>query len=185
MVDWKKIPKIDAHIHLLPQDVIDANKGYSDRFVDYGVYDSYLITLGNIFNLSYSEKASVTWTPKVSGIYKLTVYVKDATGDVASKEMFFSVAKKQLYIKTFKFTPKTAKVNKAVKAAVTAANKSGTAYYKFVVKNSKNKTVSSTKYLKTKVFSWKPTAKGKYKVTVYVKDGRNTYIKSTKTITVK
>ena len=42
MVDWKKIPKIDAHIHLLPQDVIDANKGYSDRFVDYGDYDSYL-----------------------------------------------------------------------------------------------------------------------------------------------
>lgn len=25
MVDWKKIPKIDAHVHLLPQDVIDAN----------------------------------------------------------------------------------------------------------------------------------------------------------------
>ena len=42
MVDWKKIPKIDAHIHLLPQDVIDANKGYSDRFVDFGDYDSYL-----------------------------------------------------------------------------------------------------------------------------------------------
>ena len=34
MVDWKAIPKIDAHIHLLPQDVIDANKGYSDRFDD-------------------------------------------------------------------------------------------------------------------------------------------------------
>ena len=31
MVDWKKIPKIDAHIYLLPQDVIDANKGSSDR----------------------------------------------------------------------------------------------------------------------------------------------------------
>lgn len=29
MADWKKIPKIDAHIHLLPQDVIDANKEYN------------------------------------------------------------------------------------------------------------------------------------------------------------
>lgn len=27
MVDWKEIPKIDAHIHLLPQDVIEQIKG--------------------------------------------------------------------------------------------------------------------------------------------------------------
>lgn len=42
MVDWKRIKKIDAHIHLLPQDVIDANKEYSDKFVDFGDLDSYL-----------------------------------------------------------------------------------------------------------------------------------------------
>ena len=28
MVDWRKIPKIDAHIHLTPKDVIDANIDY-------------------------------------------------------------------------------------------------------------------------------------------------------------
>ena len=42
MIDWKRIKKIDAHIHLLPQDVIDANKEYSDKFVDFGDLDSYL-----------------------------------------------------------------------------------------------------------------------------------------------
>ena len=36
MIDWKAIPKIDAHIHLMPEDVINANSGWDDPFVDYG-----------------------------------------------------------------------------------------------------------------------------------------------------
>lgn len=42
MFDWKEIPKIDAHIHLLPDDVIAANSGYNDPFVDYGCVRDYL-----------------------------------------------------------------------------------------------------------------------------------------------
>lgn len=42
MVDWKSIPKIDAHIHLLPEDVVQANSGYGDPFVDYGSVTDYL-----------------------------------------------------------------------------------------------------------------------------------------------
>ncbi|MBQ4579227.1 MAG: amidohydrolase family protein [Clostridia bacterium] len=42
MVDWKAIPKIDAHIHLLPDDVIEANRGYGDPFVEYGCVVDYL-----------------------------------------------------------------------------------------------------------------------------------------------
>ena len=42
MVDWRSIAKIDAHIHLLPPDVIEKNKGYGDRFVDFGSADDYL-----------------------------------------------------------------------------------------------------------------------------------------------
>lgn len=41
MVDWKNLPKIDAHIHLMPEDVIQANQGYSDPFVDYGSVEAY------------------------------------------------------------------------------------------------------------------------------------------------
>lgn len=33
-LDWFTIPKIDAHIHLMPQDVIEANIG--EKFADYG-----------------------------------------------------------------------------------------------------------------------------------------------------
>lgn len=42
MPDWRSIPKIDAHIHLLPPDVIAANQGYGDRFVDFGSAEDYL-----------------------------------------------------------------------------------------------------------------------------------------------
>ena len=42
MVNWKSIPKIDAHIHLMPPDVIEANQGFNDKFVDYGSVNDYL-----------------------------------------------------------------------------------------------------------------------------------------------
>lgn len=42
MIDWKKISKIDAHIHLLPDEVIEANKYDRNKFVEYGSVDSFL-----------------------------------------------------------------------------------------------------------------------------------------------
>lgn len=42
MFSWKELPKIDAHIHLLPDDVICANRGCGDPFVDYGGVSDYL-----------------------------------------------------------------------------------------------------------------------------------------------
>ena len=41
MVDWKKIPKIDAHIHLTHKDVIAANIDYDGRFIVNGSIDDY------------------------------------------------------------------------------------------------------------------------------------------------
>ncbi len=42
MVNWQQIPKIDAHIHLLPDDVIAANRGCGDPFVEFGNVSDYL-----------------------------------------------------------------------------------------------------------------------------------------------
>lgn len=36
MIDWTNIKKIDAHIHLMPSDVIEANKEYGGNFIDFG-----------------------------------------------------------------------------------------------------------------------------------------------------
>ena len=55
MINWKTIPKIDAHIHLMPEDVIEANRGYDDPFVDYGSVKDYQ----NIMELYNIEKAFV------------------------------------------------------------------------------------------------------------------------------
>ena len=41
MIDWKTLPKIDAHIHLMPPDVIENNRGNGDRFVEYGDISDY------------------------------------------------------------------------------------------------------------------------------------------------
>lgn len=53
MVNWKRIPKIDAHIHLMPQDVIEANQGYENRFVDFGDVDDY-IRLMDAYHIEYA-----------------------------------------------------------------------------------------------------------------------------------
>lgn len=41
MTDWRTVSKIDAHIHLMPPDVIAANQGYGDKFADYGSVSDY------------------------------------------------------------------------------------------------------------------------------------------------
>lgn len=53
MVNWKRIPKIDAHIHLMPPDVIEANQGYENKFVDFGDVDDY-IRLMDAYHIEYA-----------------------------------------------------------------------------------------------------------------------------------
>lgn len=54
-IDWKAIPKIDAHIHLMPEDVIKANSDCGDRFVDNGRVRDYL----TIMNDYHIERAFI------------------------------------------------------------------------------------------------------------------------------
>lgn len=55
MVNWREIPKIDAHIHLMPDDVIRANSGCGDIFVEYGGVRDY----GNIMETYNIEGAFI------------------------------------------------------------------------------------------------------------------------------
>ena len=54
MVNWKTIPKIDAHIHLMPPDVIEANQGFNDKFVDYGSVNDYYGQVSYRFCISHA-----------------------------------------------------------------------------------------------------------------------------------
>lgn len=42
MINWKEIPKIDAHIHLIPDDVIKANSEYDGKFITNGSTKDYI-----------------------------------------------------------------------------------------------------------------------------------------------
>lgn len=53
MVNWKEIPKIDAHIHLLPEDVIRANSGCGEPIVEYGGVSDYL-NIMNAYNIEHA-----------------------------------------------------------------------------------------------------------------------------------
>ncbi len=51
MAAWKSISKIDAHIHILPEDVITANQGVEDPFILAGGVEAYVSVMeeNNIF----------------------------------------------------------------------------------------------------------------------------------------
>lgn len=51
-MDWKTIKKIDAHIHLLPQEVLDANPNSTDEF-SYACLDDHLRIM-NQYNIEQS-----------------------------------------------------------------------------------------------------------------------------------
>lgn len=54
MSKWKDISKIDAHIHLTPDDVIEANRGYDGKFIVNGAAIDY-ITMGKTINEFYES----------------------------------------------------------------------------------------------------------------------------------
>lgn len=74
MVDWKQIPKIDAHIHLMPNDVIEANKGYDDPFVDYGDVNDYLkvmdtYNIESAFIMPFNDPYMLSMEYKVENVH--------------------------------------------------------------------------------------------------------------------
>lgn len=62
MLNWKEIPKIDAHVHLMPEDVILANQGNGDPFVDFGDVGAYLkIMEENHIDMAYVMPFNDPW----------------------------------------------------------------------------------------------------------------------------
>lgn len=75
MIDWKKIPKIDAHIHLMPPDVIEANKGYDDKFVAFGDVDDFIkimeeYNIVTAFIMPFNDTYMMSIDYKVESVHK-------------------------------------------------------------------------------------------------------------------
>lgn len=133
---------------------------------------------------SNTSKDRVNWTPASSGTYQATVLAYDeAKNVVCTTTTTYKVKKRVITLKSFQ--PKTVKKGKKITVSVRATATTGSLRYKVVIKNSKGKTVKSKAYSKKHAFIWKPSAKGTYKATIYLKNGKGVTIVVTKTIKVK
>lgn len=135
---------------------------------------------------SKTKKNAVNWTPTKTGTYKVKVTAynqkKKAITTTTKK---YTVKKRIITIKKFKFNKKTIKAKKTLTITVKATATKGKPQYKIVVKNSKGKTVATKSYSKKTVKKWKTTKKGTYKITLYVKNGKGVVVSKTKTYKVK
>ena len=59
MSKWKDISKIDAHIHLTPDDVIEANRGYDGKFIVNGAAIDYIEVMQK-YNIEKALNESMT-----------------------------------------------------------------------------------------------------------------------------
>ena len=130
-----------------------------------------------IKNFSNTNKA--VFTPKKAGKYLLTVKVKDSKGNVAEKIIKNYQVREKFAIKGVNVSCKEKKAT--IKVSVQGTQ--GSVKYKYVLKRG-SKTVKSTSYRKNSTYTVKNLKKGKYKLTVYVKNNNKT-IKKTKTFRVK
>lgn len=133
---------------------------------------------------SKTSKDRVNWTPSSSGTYQAIVVAYDeAKNVVCTTTKTYKVKKRVITLKSIQ--PKTIKKGKKVTVSVRATSTTGSLRYKVVIKNSKGKTVKSKAYSKKHTFTWKPSAKGTYTATIYLKNGKGVTIVVTKTLKVK
>lgn len=133
---------------------------------------------------SKTSKDRVNWTPSSSGTYQAIVVAYDeARNVVCTTTTTYKVKKRVITLKSIQ--PKTIKKGKKVTVSVRATTTTGNLRYKVVIKNSKGKTVKSKAYSKKSTFTWKPSAKGTYTATIYLKNGKGVTIVVTKKIKVK
>ena len=135
---------------------------------------------------SKTKKNAVNWTPTKTGTYKVKVTAyNQAKKAITTTTKKYTVKKRIITIKKFKFNKKTIKAKKTLTITVKATATKGKPQYKIVVKNSKGKTVATKSYSKKTVKKWKTTKKGTYKITLYVKNGKGVVVSKTKTYKVK
>ena len=134
-----------------------------------------------------TKKTTANWTPTAKGTYKISVYVYDANNKkVTTLTKNYSVKKRVITIKSFKTNKKSGQ-KKGTKITITAKATAtvGKVRYKFIIKNSKGKTVASKSYSAKAKKIWKAKAKGTYTITLYVKNGKGVEVSKVKTFKIK
>jgi hypothetical protein len=130
----------------------------------------------------FSSSKTYKYTPIEPGKYKVKVYVKDNTGTAVKTSAEVTV-KAPLAITGIKADKTSAETGMAITWTVAAKGGSGTKTYRFLLYKD-GKQIESGKFGSSKTFRYTPTAPGKYKVKVYVKDGTGTVSKTSGIVAV-
>ena len=125
----------------------------------------------------FSSKDYFDWKPTENGTYRLWVDVKDSTGAMVSKWVYFDVKSSNLgitAINTDKPSPQPAGTNIRIQPTATGA---GNLTYKFwVLKEGTGKWDVVQDFSSKDYFDWKPTENGTYRLWVDVKDSTGTMV---------
>jgi len=131
----------------------------------------------------YKSNTYVTFTPKHTGKYDVSVKVKDGSGKIVKKALTLTVNAK--LANTSKLASSTVVLGSAAK--VTCASTGGTGTKKYAVwykQASASSWTQAQDYKTTTTVSFTPKHSGKYDVSVKVKDGSGTIVKKALTLTV-
>ncbi|MDE5781409.1 MAG: MucBP domain-containing protein [Lachnospiraceae bacterium] len=125
----------------------------------------------------------VNWTPKKAGKYQLFIEVMDDMDNKITKKVNYVVVDK-LKVKSLKANASSVKAGQEVKLSAAATGGTKGYSYKFTYEY-KNKSVTINNYSSLSSVMWTPKYKGKYKITVYIKDAKNRKATKTMTLNVK
>ncbi|MBD5135246.1 MAG: starch-binding protein [Lachnospiraceae bacterium] len=158
---------------------VNATGGIGQKFYRY-----YYKLNGKKYMLKdYTATKKINWVPKKAGKYQLFVEATDDLGNKVTKKVNYTVIDK-LKVKSLKADKSSVKAGQKVKlsASATGGTKGYSYKFKYVYKN---KSVLIRGYSSSSSVNWKPKSKGKYKITVYVRDAKNRKTSKTVTLSVK
>lgn len=175
--DFKVTPTKYQVVNKNIQATVNAIGGKGTKKYRFYVYDSKGVLVSSSKN---SEETSYTYKPTKAGTYTVKIVVKDAKNNQVEKEQKILVISKKVTVSSLKASKNTIKKGKSIKFTATVSGGKASYHYKFVVKDSKGKTVKSSANQTKNNWSWKATKTGTFKVTVTVKDSLG--MQATKTI---
>jgi hypothetical protein len=133
---------------------------------------------------AYGSAGTFRYTPAAPGKYKVKVYVKDSTGTVSKTSAEVSAKAKALTISSIKANNTSVEAGAKITWTATAKYGYGKKTYRFVLYKD-GKEISKGAYGSAGTFLYTPTAPGKYKVKVYVKDSSGTVSKISSNVSVR
>jgi len=133
---------------------------------------------------TYSEKSSVSFTPKSTGKYDVSVKVKDGA-DTIVKKAFTVTVKSGALANTSTISATSINIGKSVTVTCASTGGTGTKTYAVWYKQASASEWTQAQAYKTNTsVTFTPKHTGKYDVSVKVKDGAGTIVKKAFTVTV-